>query len=41
MWVSAMKASEVAGGWQLTGKNRNLGGYDAVVIAHNGKCANR
>lgn len=28
-------------GWQLTGANRSQGVFDAVVIAHNGKCANR
>jgi len=41
MWVSRMSASQPAGGWQLTGNNKGLGTYGAVVIAHNGKCANR
>ncbi|KXZ45236.1 hypothetical protein GPECTOR_57g526 [Gonium pectorale] len=28
-------------GWELHGEGRSQGVYDAVVIAHNGKCANR
>lgn len=39
MWVA--RASAAAQGWQLTGNNKSQGFYDAVVIAHNGKCANR
>jgi hypothetical protein len=40
MWVSRLTA--VPGkGWQLTAANRSQGFFDAVVIAHNGKCANR
>lgn len=30
-----------AAGWQLSGNGKALGVFDAVVIAHNGKCANR
>lgn len=41
MWVSKMTAVVDKGGWQLIGNNRNQGVFDAVVIAHNGKCANR
>ncbi|KAI8462978.1 MAG: hypothetical protein J3K34DRAFT_527354 [Monoraphidium minutum] len=39
MWVA--RASAAPAGWQLTGNNKSQGVYDAVVIAHNGKCANR
>lgn len=41
MWVSKMTAAPKQGGWQLTGVGRDQGTYGAVVIAHNGKCANR
>lgn len=41
IWISRMTASHAAGGWQLTGNNKGQGTYGAVVIAHNGKCANR
>eukprot|EP00879_Flechtneria_rotunda_P022075 GHRR01023291.1.p1 GENE.GHRR01023291.1~~GHRR01023291.1.p1 ORF type:complete len:455 (+),score=135.96 GHRR01023291.1:291-1655(+) len=41
MWVSRMVAVHAAGGWQLTGNNKGQGTFGAVVIAHNGKCANR
>jgi len=37
--VSQMVAR--SGGWHLTGEKRDQGHFDAVVIAHNGKCANR
>lgn len=38
-WVST--ARHTADGWQLFGRGQDQGTYDAVVIAHNGKCANR
>jgi hypothetical protein len=41
MWVSKMTAAPKLGGWQLTGVRKDQGTYGAVVIAHNGKCANR
>jgi hypothetical protein len=41
MWVSKMTAAPKQGGWQLTGVGKDQGTYGAVVIAHNGKCANR
>ena len=41
IWISRMTSSQLAGGWQLTGNNKGQGTYGAVVIAHNGKCANR
>jgi predicted NAD/FAD-dependent oxidoreductase len=41
MWVSKMAASQAAGGWRLTGAGRDQGTFGAVVVAHNGKCANR
>ncbi|KAF6245554.1 hypothetical protein COO60DRAFT_1278564 [Scenedesmus sp. NREL 46B-D3] len=41
MWVSRMAASHSDNGWQLTGNSRGQGTFGAVVIAHNGKCANR
>lgn len=42
MWVSQAKADLTKeGGWKLTGNRRPQGTYDALVIAHNGKCANR
>ena len=42
LWVGKMDAVEgPTGGWRLTGGNKSQGVYDAVVIAHNGKCANR
>lgn len=41
MWVSKMTAAPKLGGWQLTGVGKDQGTYGAVVIAHNGKCANR
>ena len=28
-------------GWKLSGSGKSQGIFDAVVIAHNGKCANR
>ena len=36
MWISSARAMQRKGGWKVGG-----GEYDAVVIAHNGKCANR
>jgi hypothetical protein len=39
-WVSRM-GWEPGEGWRLTGLNKHQGSYDAVVISHNGKCANR
>jgi hypothetical protein len=39
MWVARVAATPK--GWQLTGNNKSQGHFDAVVIAHNGKCANR
>eukprot|EP00850_Spirogloea_muscicola_P012842 SM000085S23192 [mRNA] locus=s85:40100:42398:+ [translate_table: standard] len=39
MWVSHMRLH--AGGWALSDGDIRLGDFDAVVIAHNGKCANR
>lgn len=41
VWVSKVNADVSAGGWKLTGANANQGHFDAIVIAHNGKCANR
>ncbi len=41
MWVSDMKVTHDSTAWQLSAKGRPRGDYDAVVIAHNGKCANR
>lgn len=38
-WVNVMRAD--ANGWRLMAKGRDQGVFDAVVIAHNGKCANR
>lgn len=40
MWVARMTASQEKGGWQLTGAGKDLGTFQAAVIAHNGKCAN-
>ncbi|KAF5828131.1 hypothetical protein DUNSADRAFT_18171 [Dunaliella salina] len=39
-WVSQMTADQNRG-WQLQGERKDQGAFDAVVIAHNGKCANR
>ncbi|KAG2436952.1 hypothetical protein HXX76_006468 [Chlamydomonas incerta] len=39
-WVGKMQAEE-GRGWALSGEGRSQGVYDAVVVAHNGKCANR
>jgi hypothetical protein len=41
MWIAKMAAAPKLGGWQLTGVGKDQGTYGAVVIAHNGKCANR
>ncbi|PRW18398.1 hypothetical protein C2E21_9262 [Chlorella sorokiniana] len=38
-WVNT--ARHTADGWQLFGRGLDQGTFDAVVIAHNGKCANR
>ncbi|GAX81511.1 hypothetical protein CEUSTIGMA_g8939.t1 [Chlamydomonas eustigma] len=40
MWVGKMESIDNQG-WRLMGEGKSLGIYDAVVIAHNGKCANR
>lgn len=41
-WVSsAVYTREGAEGWKLEGRGREQGFFDAIVIAHNGKCANR
>ena len=40
-WVSDMVPREEDAAWQLVGRGREQGLFDAVVIAHNGKCANR
>lgn len=37
-WVGRMEATEA--GWALHGEGKARGTYDAVVISHNGKCAN-
>lgn len=39
MWVARMTARSDT--WRLDARGRSCGDYDAVVIAHNGKCANR
>ncbi|KAG2425864.1 hypothetical protein HYH02_014928 [Chlamydomonas schloesseri] len=39
-WVGKMQAEE-GRGWALSGEGRSQGVFDAVVVAHNGKCANR
>ena len=44
MWVNKMIYSERKGGkaaWEVLGEGRVQGRFDFVVIAHNGKCANR
>ncbi|KAJ9527524.1 hypothetical protein QJQ45_025751 [Haematococcus lacustris] len=41
VWVSSMRPLPSAGGWQLQGEGRPQGIFDFVVVAHNGKCANR
>ncbi|KAJ7538481.1 hypothetical protein O6H91_11G049800 [Diphasiastrum complanatum] len=38
-WISSMDAR--SGRWHLMENGQSQGYYDAVVIAHNGKCANR
>ncbi|CAI9102684.1 OLC1v1000986C1 [Oldenlandia corymbosa var. corymbosa] len=38
-WVSTLEAFN--GMWHLSEKGKHCGQFDAVVIAHNGKCANR
>lgn len=40
-WVSAMRADEAANEWELWRGDRRVGTHDFVVVAHNGKCANR
>lgn len=40
-WVSDLVPEEQEGAWRLVGRGRDQGLYSAVVIAHNGKCANR
>lgn len=37
----ALLQAEEGRGWALSGEGRSQGVYDAVVVAHNGKCANR
>ncbi|XP_071936756.1 uncharacterized protein [Coffea arabica] len=38
-WVSTLEPFN--GMWHLSEKGKNCGQFDAIVIAHNGKCANR
>lgn len=38
-WVNSMRAERLH--WRLLARGRDQGAFDAVVIAHNGKCANR
>ncbi len=40
-WVGEMRARTAEGLWQLSAGGRVVGEHDFVVIAHNGKCANR
>lgn len=40
-WVSDMVPARADSAWRLVGRGREQGMFDAVVIAHNGKCANR
>lgn len=40
-WVSDLVPMEEDSCWKLLGRGREQGLFDAVVIAHNGKCANR
>ncbi|KAL4432882.1 hypothetical protein ABPG77_008208 [Micractinium sp. CCAP 211/92] len=42
-WVSDARYTRHEGGegWRLEGRGRDQGIFDVVVIAHNGKCANR
>ncbi|GAB4820527.1 hypothetical protein N2152v2_007573 [Parachlorella kessleri] len=40
-WVSDLIPVLDESAWRLMGKGRDQGLFDAVVIAHNGKCANR
>jgi predicted NAD/FAD-dependent oxidoreductase len=39
LWVG--EAIHNDAGWQLLGRGRSQGYFDAVVISHNGKCANK
>ena len=39
VWVNSIRAGEA--GWAVAGGREGQGRFDAVVIAHNGKCANR
>lgn len=41
MWIDRAKADSGAGGWRIAAKREDQGTFSAVVIAHNGKCANR
>lgn len=38
-WVASARAD--GGRWRLTARGSDRGGYDAVVLSHNGKCLNR
>ena len=38
---SSSRQAVVAEGWRLVAKSGGQGMFDVVVIAHNGKCANR
>lgn len=40
-WVGEMRSELGAGRWRLMQGPRTVGTHDFVVIAHNGKCANR
>jgi protoporphyrinogen oxidase len=39
VWVSHLKRDDISGKWNLRNFNKNLGNYDIVIFAHNGKCA--
>lgn len=41
LWVDSVKADAGGGGWRVAAKRADQGTFSAVVIAHNGKCANR
>lgn len=40
-WVSGMERDGADGTWTLRSHGKSLGRFDAVVVAHNGKCADR
>ena len=39
-WINQMEKTS-SGKWTIKGNRKSIGDYDAVVIAHNGKCADR